>query len=200
MDDDLVGFRSGDPDAVRAVYRRYAGPVHTVARAIVGDDRELCADVVQQTFLKAWRAADRLDVDRPIAPWLYAIARRTAIDALRRERHPTRGGAVAAVDVPVGVMEVPVDPPSMERTWALHELRRALDGLPEEERQVVRLSHLEGLTHHEIAARLGVPVGTVKSRSHRAIGRLGRALAHLTAPSEGENRPPHGAVQAGEDR
>lgn len=193
MDDDLVGFRSGDPDAVRAVYRRYAGPVHTVARAIVGDDRELCADVVQQTFLKAWRAADRLDVDRPIAPWLYAIARRTAIDALRRERHPTRGGAAAAVDVPV-------DPPSMERTWALHELRRALDALPEEERQVIRLSHLEGLTHPEIAARLDVPVGTVKSRSHRAMGRLGRALAHLTAPPEDGNRPPHGAVQAGEDR
>lgn len=193
MDDDLVGFRSGDPDAVRAVYRRYAGPVHTVARAIVGEDRDLCADVVQQTFLKAWRAADRLDVDRPIAPWLYAIARRAAIDALRRERHPTRGGAVAAVDVAV-------DPPSMERTWALHELRSALDGLPEEERQVIRLSHLEGLTHPEIAAHLGVPVGTVKSRSHRAMGRLGRALAHLTAPPEGENRPSGGAVQAGEDR
>ena len=83
-------FRS-DPEAIRDLYRMYGGPVTTVARSIVRD-AELAADVVQQTFVKAWRSSDQFDGTRELAPWLYAIARRTAIDALRSEANPTRGG------------------------------------------------------------------------------------------------------------
>ncbi len=173
MDDLQRRFRAGEPDAVRAVYRRYGGAVHTVARSIVGDD--LAGDVVQQTFVKAWRAAASFDTDRDLAPWLYAIARRTAIDVLRVERSPTRGGHGPEVEVGVETL-------SMERTWEVFEVRRALDDLPEGEREVVRLSHLEGWTHAEIASRLGVPVGTVKSRSARAHRRLAAALGHLVEP------------------
>lgn len=191
MDDVIEAFRRGEPEAVRVLYRRHAGAVHTVARSIVGDDAELCADVVQQTFLKAWRAADRFDGQRDLAPWLYTIARRSAIDAIRRERHPTRGGHLPEV-------EAAVDPPSLARTWEVHQLRLALDELPEEEREVVRLSHLEGLTHAEIADRLDIPIGTVKSRSHRAMRRLGHALAHLMQPTP--NQPAPAVVEGREGR
>jgi len=73
------------------LYREYGGAVHTVAISIV-HDRELAADVVQQTFVKAWRAAATFERGREIAPWLYSIARHTAIDILRAEARPTRGG------------------------------------------------------------------------------------------------------------
>jgi RNA polymerase sigma-70 factor, ECF subfamily len=170
-------FRSGDPDAVRDVYREYAGPVMTVARSIV-HDRELAADVVQQTFVKAWRSAGSFDGGRDLAPWLYSIARNTAIDALRAESKPTRGGHERETDARV-------DGPSLEETWERYEVRRAVDALPPDEREVVRRSHLLGQTHDQIAKQMGIPIGTVKSRSGRAHKRLAVALAHLTANQTG---------------
>ena len=168
----IAGFRAGDPDAIRAVYRRFAGPVQAVARSVVGADNTLCADVVQQTFVKAWRSAASFDENRELAPWLYSIARRTAIDAVRAERRPTRGGHEPETDVAV------VDR-SFEQTWEAFEVRAALERLPDDEREVMRLSHFVGLTHPEIAERLGIPVGTVKSRSARAHKRLAADLASL---------------------
>jgi RNA polymerase sigma-70 factor (ECF subfamily) len=173
MVDLIERFRRGDPDAVRAVYREHAGAVNTVARSIV-HDRELAADVVQQTFLKAWRAAASFEGNRELAPWLYSIARHTAIDVLRSESKPTRGGHAPETDVGV-------QPETFERTWERFEVRRAIDALPESEREVVRRSHMLGHTHEAIAEQLGVPLGTVKSRSARAHKRLAVALAHLTA-------------------
>jgi RNA polymerase sigma-70 factor (ECF subfamily) len=187
-------FRAGDPEAVRAVYRRYAGAVHTVARSIVGRDRELCADVVQQTFTKAWQAAHRFDGDKDLAPWLYAIARRTAIDAVRAERRPTRGDHAPETDVGVTTL-------SFEQTWEAYEVRNTLDSLPADEREVVRLAHLVGLTHAEVAERLGIPIGTVKSRMHRAHKRLAAGLSHLLPDGgvpPGANRPGPAAVESGE--
>lgn len=158
-------------------------------------DPELVAEVVQQTFVKAWRGAARFDVSRPLAPWWYAIARRTAVDVLRREG---RHDAVASLDE--GLLqerpEASVESISFEATWEVFEVRQALDGLPAEEREVVRLSHLVGMTHVEIAERLGVPVGTVKSRSARAHRRLAAALAHLRQPA---NRIAPPDVEEGEE-
>ncbi len=174
MEDLRARFVEGDEEAVRAVYRQYGGPVQTVARSIVGDP-DLVSEVVQQTFIKAWKAANRFDPQRELAPWLYSIARRTAIDVLRRERRPTTGDHEPEVDVAF-------TPLSFEQTWERYEVRRALDQLSAEEREVVRLSFLVGLPHAEISAKLGVPLGTVKSRSNRGLKRMAVALGHL-APS-----------------
>ncbi len=195
MDEVLARFRAGDPDAVREIIRRHGGAVMTVARSIVHDE-QLAAEVVQQTFTKAWRAASRFDANREIAPWLYSIARRTAIDVLRVERRPTASAHEPEVEVEVAGA-------SFERTWEAFEVRDAVDALPEGEREVVELSHRYGLSHPEIAERLGVPVGTVKSRSNRAHRRLAAALAHLSperssaAPSA--NRESGGNVEGGEE-
>ncbi len=182
----IDGFRAGDESAIRALYERYGGAIFSVARSVT-NDRELAAEVVQQTFTKAWRSASSFDPDRDIAPWLYSIARRTAIDVIRHERRPTIGGHSPEV-------EVGTAGPSFERTWEIHEVRVAIDALPAEERDVVKLSHLAGLTHPEIAERLDIPLGTVKSRSARAHRRLAAALRHLTAPSRAP-KPEHRGLE-----
>lgn len=182
----LHGFREGDPHAVRLLYREFAKPVAAVARSVVGNDH-MIDDIVQQTFTKAWKSAQSFDPSRRFAPWLFSIARRTAIDAIRSESRPTIGGHEPE-------SETPVEPPSMERTWEAFEVRRAIDTLPEDEREVVRLSYQLRLTQTEIAEHLSIPLGTVKSRSHRAHNRLTAALAHLRSE---DVRPP---LQADERR
>jgi RNA polymerase sigma-70 factor (ECF subfamily) len=168
-------FAAGDEEAVTAVYRRYAGPILTVAMGTLGR-RDLADEAVQTTMLKAWRAAGSFDTSRELAPWLYAIARRVAIDIYRRESR------VSADEL--GDDDVAVVPLSFERTWEAWEVRTALDKLPPDEREVVRLSHLVGMTHQQIAEQLGVPLGTVKSRSSRAHRRLAGLLSHVVAVAE----------------
>ena len=163
-------FRDGDPGAVRVVYQRYGRSVFTVAFRALGD-RSLAEEAVQQTFLQAWRAAARFDPERDPAPWLYAIARRVAVDLHRRERRHDS----AEPDEP----DVAVLPQSFEGTWEAWEVRSALDRVPDDERDILRATHYLGRTHEETAERLGIPVGTVKSRSYRAHRRLAELLSHL---------------------
>lgn len=164
----LERFREGDALAVKAVYDEFGGAVFAVSFSVL-KDQGLAADSTQQTFLKAWRAASSYDPSREIGPWLYAIARRTAIDIYRK-----RSREIIRDDVDVAEV-----PPGLDVAWEVFEVRRALDLLPDDERSIVRLSHLEGYTHTEIGDRLGIPIGTVKSRSHRALKRLAEMLRHV---------------------
>lgn len=76
-------------------------------------------------------------------------------------------------------VDAPSTPPGLESAWEMFEVRRALDDLPDDEREVIRLNHFAGLSHAEIADHIGIPLGTVKSRSHRAHQRLSELLKHL---------------------
>jgi RNA polymerase sigma factor (sigma-70 family) len=176
IDDRLKArFRDGDPDAVRAVYSAYGRLVYGVAHAILAE-RGLCEEATQQTFLKAWRAAGSIDLGRDLGPWLATIAKRVSIDIYRREtRRPVRPLDVVPDDDPALVSPA-VD---VEVAYDLWEVRRAVRSLPDDEREVVRAQHFEGLTHGQIAVRLGIAVGTVKSRSFRAHRRLASELGHL---------------------
>lgn len=162
-------FQRGDPDAVRALYRAYARPIFTVAYGALGD-RSLAEEAVQLTFTKAWKSAERFDTSKEIAPWLYTIARRVAVDLYRRERRHESSDLT---------QDIAVMPPSFEGMWEAWEVRAALDKLPPEERTIIHATHYQQLTMTEAAAQLGVPVGTIKSRSHRAHRRLGRLLSYL---------------------
>jgi RNA polymerase sigma-70 factor (ECF subfamily) len=170
-------FRAGDPDAVRAVYRRYAGSMLVLARSRLADP-EQAHDAVQQAFLQAWRAAGSYDARRPLSTWLYAITRRVCVDLYRRDRRrPVLTETGDAPDAPV----VDVAPAGVERDWEAHEVRAAVDGLRADERDLIRLAYFEGLSLPEVAERLDLPVGTVKSRSFRAYRRLAQQLRHLRA-------------------
>jgi RNA polymerase sigma-70 factor (ECF subfamily) len=173
-DGDASRFVEGDPDAVRAVYREYGRLVFAVAYKVLGD-KGLAEEATQQAFLQAWRGARHFDPTRELAPWLATITRRVAIDIHRREARRAHE-RLEEVAPDATVMALPDTAESAYEVW---EVRRAVDELPAEERDVVRLQHLEGLTHAEIAERLGVPAGTVKSRSFRAHRHLAARLGHL---------------------
>jgi RNA polymerase sigma-70 factor (ECF subfamily) len=136
-------------------------------------DRRLAEEAVQQAFVQAWRAASTFEADRPLGPWLRSIVRRTAVDVWRRERrHEVRSlDEVSPVDLPS------VDQPEIAEVSDIWAVRQAIDALPPAGREVVRLAHIEHLTQPEIAARLGVPLGTVKSRTHHAYRQLAAALS-----------------------
>jgi RNA polymerase sigma-70 factor (ECF subfamily) len=164
----LDRFRDGDESAVKAVFERFRGPVFAISMSVL-HDHGLASDSTQQTFIKAWQAATTYDPERELAPWIYAIARRTAIDIYRKQSRSVTSDAVDSVALP----------PELETIWEVFEVRSALDRLPDEERQVIKLSHFEGLTHVEIASHMDIPLGTVKSRSHRAHRRLLDLLKHV---------------------
>jgi RNA polymerase sigma factor (sigma-70 family) len=184
--DVIAGFRAGKPDDVRAVYRAYSGMVYGVAVRMLGD-RGLAEEAAQRAFVNAWRAAASFDESRPLGPWLATIARRAAIDVHRHEQRRTH---TALGDVSPADPAVVVLPPSAERTSDVWAVREAIGALPPDERQVVQLQHQHELTHTEIAERLNVPLGTVKSRSHRAHRRLAAALGHLREPIAQSSRTP----------
>lgn len=167
-------FCAGDADAVRDVYGAYGRAVFGVAYRSLGD-RHLAEEACQQTFVQAWKAAGTVDATRDIGPWLFTIAKRVAIDVYRREekrRHDDLDDVQPGHPALTGHPPVTLD----LSTW---EIRMAIEALPPDERDVVRLSHFDGLTHEQIATHLGIPAGTVKSRSSRAHRRLAERLAPL---------------------
>lgn len=172
----MESFRLGDVAALGVVYDRYSRAVWSVAMSVLRD-RALAEDATQEVFLRAWRAAASFDPSRGMSAWLFTIARRTAIDVHRREARPTQGGHAGEQD---GVVRMP----GIEHAYETWQVRTALDELPADERAVVRMAHFDEMTHREIADALNIPLGTVKSRSHRAHRRLAERLAHLVSGGE----------------
>jgi RNA polymerase sigma-70 factor (ECF subfamily) len=168
-------FRDGDAEAVRAVYREYGRLVYAVAYKALGN-RGLAEEATQETFVRAWRAARSFDEERELGPWLATIARRVAIDIYRREAHRAASPLESVSPADPSLVSTPESAEAVYDAW---EVRRAVGELGEDEREIVRLQHFEGLTHQQIAERLGLAVGTVKSRSFRAHQRLAAALGHL---------------------
>jgi RNA polymerase sigma-70 factor, ECF subfamily len=167
VDDLPLRYAAGDADALAALYARYAGPMLTAALHLLGRDRRLAEEAVQVAMVKAWRATSTYDPTRPLAPWLFSILRRCAIDIWRKERRHR----LPPLDSPAGESAASTGDgvESAASAWAVRE---ALGTLTADEHAVMRFSHFEGLTHIEIAERLDVPVGTVKSRAARAYRRL----------------------------
>jgi RNA polymerase sigma factor (sigma-70 family) len=172
--DEASRFRAGDPDAVRVMYRAYGRLVFAVAYRVLGDTG-LAEEATQQAFVQAWRAAGDYDLTREPGPWLAVIARRAAIDIHRREVHQSNESLDAVAEHPSLVTL----PPSVESVYEMWEVRRAVAGLSAGEQQIICLQHFGGLTHAEIAECLGLPMGTVKSRSFRAHRHLADRLGHL---------------------
>ena len=194
---------SGSEDALVQLYDRYAGAVYATARRLT-TDRGLAEDVVQETFLALWNRAEQYDPAMGSLPaWLLTIARNRTIDRLRAigRRPPTMpvsdlaladegegatlerlvvGGAVVGAGVPVMSPAL-----ILEETERRTSLAAALAELPDVERTVLVLAYREELSQSEIAERLGWPIGTVKTRTRRALLRMRNALGPGFMPIDG---------------
>ena len=157
-----------DPDAFRECYQQL-GPVVLayVQRFVPRDEAE---DVRQQVFLEVWRSRLRFDPDRRIEPWVLAIAKRRAIDHIRRR---ARNPSDPTDELP---LERELSRPFTDVHAEASELREALATLPYEQRETLELAYFHDMTQPQIADQLGVPLGTVKARSFRALRKLAATL------------------------
>lgn len=202
---------SGSEDALVQLYDRYAGAVYATARRLT-TDRGLAEDVVQETFLALWNRAEQYDPAMGSLPaWLLTIARNRTIDRLRAlgRRPPTvpvsdvalpDEGDTATLERLVAGGEVvgagqPVMGPAalLAETELRTSLAEALAELPDVERAVLVLAYRDELSQSEIAERLGWPIGTVKTRTRRALLRMRNALGPGFMPVDGP-APVVGAV------
>ncbi len=181
-DEELIGrLARGDLEALEELYRRYARPVFSLALRVLGDGPE-AEEVTQDVFERAWRHARSYDQARGrAATWLLSMAHHVSVDALRRKQRRPRtvageNGALAlqlVADPGRDVAEI-----ADERLDG-YEIRRALGALPVAQRQAIELAFFGGMSHMEIAAMLGDPLGTVKARIRRGMERLRAALGEL---------------------
>ena len=158
----------GDREAFASLFRHF-GPRIRAYLLRTGGDAGRVDDVLQETFTSVWNRAVLYDRSRAsAATWIFAIARNRMIDAFRRESRPEFDPNDPALH--------PYPLPGGEEVFATQEraevVKNALAGLSEEQREVLWLSFYEGESYPEIAIRLGIPVGTVKSRARLAFGRL----------------------------
>jgi RNA polymerase sigma factor (sigma-70 family) len=165
-----LGYRlaAGEAGAINECYAALGPMVLGYLRRFVPrDDAE---DVLQRVFYEVWRNRDRYDPTRSLEAWVLGIARKRAIDLLRR-RHAN----VVPIDE---LREIAGDDGRelAERYARASEVRAALERLPREQREVLTLAYFGDLTQTEISDRLGVPLGTVKARTFRGLRRLADIL------------------------
>lgn len=198
-DADLVAaVASGSEAALAMLYDRHAPAIYAAAFRLTGD-RHVAEDVVQEVFLTLWNRAERFDPQiGSLSAWLATIARHRAVDRLRAAgRRPRlvsppriedesplealeralRGSSIAlgpTVDDPVRALDL---------AEAREAIGAALATMSDQEREVILLAYRDEMTQSEIAAHLGWPLGTVKTRTRRALGRLRIALAEVYGPS-----------------
>lgn len=165
----LARMRQGDDWAMSLLYDRYARLVFSLALRVLSD-RDAAEEMVQEVFIKVWRRAGDFDPERAkLSTWIARIAHNQAIDEWRRRSHrpslasPPQNESSADTVLPIDAVVA---------DWDHQKIVRALGRIPHEQRQVIEMAYWDGLTHKEIAEKLGEPMGTVKTRIRRGMQKL----------------------------
>ncbi len=188
----LLEYRSrGDRRAFEELVRRYERELFGYLRHYLGD-AEMAEDVFQQTFLQVHLKCGQFEPGRRVRPWLYTVATNQAIDLQRRSRRHQMvsldrrvgGKSEDEAGTLVELLDSPESGPVEEAESAeqREQVRRAVENLSEQARQVVLLVYFQGLKYREAADVLSIPVGTVKSRLHAAIQKLSETLTCTHLP------------------
>lgn len=178
---------AGDDAAFDALYDRFARPLYALGLRWLGDVQDT-EELVHDTLIRAWRQADRFDPTRGrVASWLFGIARHVATDRLRdRGRRPAD-----ALDAADG-LGWELDTDALADAW---DVAAAIERLPAVQREILLLAYREDLSQSQIADVLGIPLGTVKSRTYHAL----RAAASLleSSPTPARSAAGPAETQAG---
>jgi RNA polymerase sigma-70 factor, ECF subfamily len=165
----VSGIRSGKESAMAQLYDRYSAIVYSVALRVLGDTGA-AEDVLQDVFIQLWRNPGLFDSSRGnLAAWLSVIARNRAIDALRKRRPESE----------IDDIVISVEPDlagDAERARAMEKVRGTMGVMPSAQRSALEMAYFEGLTHTEIAAKTGEPLGTVKTRIPAGLLQLRKAF------------------------
>jgi RNA polymerase sigma-70 factor, ECF subfamily len=165
----LSSIRSGDERAMAELYDRYSSIVYSVALRVLGDTGA-AEDILQEVFMQLWRSPDAFDVSRgSFAGWLAVVTRNRAIDSLRKRR-PESDLAEVVVSIEPDLAG------GLEWSRALEKIRGALACMSSPQRSALEMSFFEGLTHTEIAAKTGEPLGTIKTRIRAGLLFLRKAF------------------------
>ena len=173
----------GDQAAMRSLWARHAPHIDVVVRRLVGQDMDLAADIAQEVWIQIFRALPSFRGDAQFGTWAHRIAVNRTLNALRRTRR------LAAIEVEVEDDTASVEP-DVERSFLAASIEEAAAKLSPGARTVFMLHDVEGYTHEEIAAELGITSGGSKSQLFKARAKLRRLLAHLVdAPAAAPARP-----------
>ncbi len=166
----VVAIRAGDQSAMGALYDRYSPVVYAVALRVLGDTGA-AEDVLQDVFMQLWRNPGAFDSSRgSLGAWLAVITRNRAIDALRKRRPEN--------DIEDVIISVEPDMAGeADRARVGEKVRAALGTMPDPQRKALELAYYEGLTHSEIAAKTGEPLGTIKTRIRAGLLTLRKAFS-----------------------
>ena len=172
-DRELIGrILAGDAAAERELYDRHVERVFRLAYRMSGDATQ-AEELMQETFANVWRRAGSFDPARgTVSAWIYTVARNTSVDVFRRRNRPEFDPQDPAL-VPEAAEQADT---VMEMRQSAERLRLAMRDLPGEQSEVLKLSFFDELSHSVIAERLGIPLGTVKSRIRMAFSRLRDSL------------------------
>ena len=155
-------MQQGDQTSVAELYERYGGAAYGLAFRITNDGT-LAEDVVQDAFVSVWKQCGRFDAGRgQVRSWLLTIVHHKAIDAVRRRTNRAERALPEGPEEFVAAQGRPEE--IAEMTMDAAAVREAVAQIPDDQRTTITLAYFEGMTHVEIAERMQVPLGTVKSR------------------------------------
>ncbi len=180
MSDEQATIRravQGDESAMRALWARHAPHIDAVVRRLVGGDQDTAQDIAQEVWIQIFRALPSYRGDSQFATWAHRIAVNRTLNALRRTRR------LAKIEVEVEEDSVAVMPDT-DRPFVMASIEEAAARLSPGARTVFLLHDIEGYTHEEIAAELGITAGGSKSQLFKARAKLRSMLAHLVDAPE----------------
>jgi RNA polymerase sigma-70 factor (ECF subfamily) len=178
----LSRFRDGDEDAFREIVSRYKNSLYAFLRQFL-NRHYLVEDVFQETFLQLFASRDSFDTNRPLRPWLFTIAANKAKDALRKWQRTSAVSIGTIADSQELSFDDMLNTVTSDNTLPYEELQRnetaarvgkIIADMPENLREILILAYFQKFSYKQMAEILSIPIGTVKSRLHTAVGRFAK--------------------------
>lgn len=178
----LARYATGDEGAFREIVTRYKNSLYAFLRQFL-NRRDLVEDVFQETFLQLFTSRDSFDHSRPLRPWLFTIAANKAKDALRKWQRTAAvpiGTIADSEELSFGdvlnaiTSDSRMPSENLERTETALRVEQVIANMPENLREILVLAYFNKFSYKQMAEILSIPIGTVKSRLHTAVGRFAK--------------------------
>jgi len=178
----LSRYTAGDEAAFREIVTRYKNSLYAFLRQFL-NRHDLVEDVFQETFLQLYSSRNSFDTNRPLRPWLFTIAANKAKDALRKWQRTSAVSIGTMADSQDLSFDDMLNTVTSDRTLPYEELQKGetatrvgqiISNMPENLREILGLAYFQGFSYKQMAEILSIPIGTVKSRLHTAVGRFAK--------------------------